>query len=159
MPALPISNPPAPPIPTACLKSQQAQRAEGRLGVSQQLPVPCTGTCRIHSSGCYPQVLPEIKHREPPGISGNKGRNAVSVCGLGGNKGSLLHTGSKARRRFPPAGCRQGLAPRRPPDTHFYFQPAAQISLCCFLRPQNRLAAAWSSRALRHGAQASTKDA
>lgn len=71
----------------------------------------------------------------------------MSVCGLRGNKGGLLHTPSKAQRRFPPAGCRQGLAPRRPPDTHFYFQQAAQISLCCFLRPQNRLAASLEQQA------------
>jgi len=78
----------------------------------------------------------------------------VSVCGLGGNKGSLLYIHSQHREGFHQLAVGTAADPRCPPDTHFYFQQAAQISLCCFLRPQNRLAAAWSNRPLRHCTQA-----
>lgn len=94
VPSLPPQGPVQPSssssLPLVCLTPQSIQRAAGEDRTQPGAP----SALRRQSQDLQlrlrsPKVLPEIKHQEPPQISSNKGRNAVSVCGLGGNKGSL----------------------------------------------------------------------
>lgn len=65
------------------------------------------------------KFLPRIN----PEISGkSRRRNAVSVCGLGENKGSLLHTQTKERGRFHQLAVFRAPRPRHPHHTRPVFR-------------------------------------